>query len=105
MRRAKAQRPSGCKSHRLSLIAPAGCYRSGGGGNETDGAFETHVPLAEDKIDLESCILMLPQTIPQAAPVGGTEPVVVGSSGETVVLRQLRHRAADWACAYREACR
>jgi hypothetical protein len=56
----------------------------------TDGKFEV-VPakvrfktvVAEDEIDLESGFLMLPQTIPQPAPVGGTEPVIVGPGGET----------------------
>jgi len=37
--------PSGCKSHPANSIAPAGSYRSGGGGNEAVGAFETHAPL------------------------------------------------------------
>jgi hypothetical protein len=37
--------PSGCKSRPANSVAPAGSYRSGGGGNETAGAFETHVPL------------------------------------------------------------
>ncbi len=32
---------SGCKSHPANSVAPAGSYRSGGGGNETVGAFET----------------------------------------------------------------
>jgi len=37
--------PVGANPTRPSLIAPAGSYRSGGGGNETVGAFETSVPL------------------------------------------------------------
>ncbi len=36
--------PSGCKSRPANWVAPAGSYRSGGGGNEAVGAFETHVP-------------------------------------------------------------
>src|SRR6516162_812983 len=36
--------PSGCKSRPANSVAPAGSYRSGGGGNEAVGAFETHVP-------------------------------------------------------------
>ena len=31
---------SGCKSHPANSVAPAGSYRSGGGGNEAAGAFE-----------------------------------------------------------------
>src|SRR4051795_10220045 len=30
----------GCKSHPANSVAPAGSYRSGGGGNEAAGAFE-----------------------------------------------------------------
>jgi hypothetical protein len=37
--------PSGCKSRPANSVAPAGSYRSGGGGNETVEAFETYVPL------------------------------------------------------------
>src|SRR3954447_3840770 len=37
--------PVGASPTRPSLITPAGGYRSGGGGNEAVGAFETHVPL------------------------------------------------------------
>src|SRR5205823_8653706 len=37
--------PVGASPTRPSLIAPAGSYRSGGGGNEAVGAFETSVPL------------------------------------------------------------
>ena len=37
--------PSGCKSRPANSVAPAGSYRSGGGGNEAVGAFETNVPL------------------------------------------------------------
>lgn len=57
-----------------------------------DGKFEV-VPtkvrfkatVAEDEIDLESGFLMLPQTIPQAAPaVGGMEPVIVNPGGTAV---------------------
>ncbi len=36
--------PSGCKSRPANSVAPAGSYRSGGGGNEAVGASETHVP-------------------------------------------------------------
>jgi hypothetical protein len=36
--------PVGASPIRPSLIAPAGSHRSGGGGNEAVGAFETHVP-------------------------------------------------------------
>ena len=36
--------PSGCKSHPANSVAPAGSYRSGGGGNEAVGAFETKAP-------------------------------------------------------------
>lgn len=39
--------------------------------------------VAEDEIDLESGFLMLPQTIPQPAPVGGSEPVTVVPGGES----------------------
>src|SRR5215210_1240406 len=35
---------SGCKSRPANWVAPAGSYWSGGGGNETVGAFETNVP-------------------------------------------------------------
>jgi hypothetical protein len=35
---------SGCKSRPANWVAPAGSYRSGGGGNEAVGAFETQVP-------------------------------------------------------------
>lgn len=42
VRREKALFPSGCKSHPANSVAPAGSYRSGGGGNEAVGAFETH---------------------------------------------------------------
>src|ERR1700682_2198755 len=38
--------PVGASPTRPSLIAPAGSYRSGGGGNEAAGAFETDVPLS-----------------------------------------------------------
>src|SRR3954451_4299852 len=37
--------PVSASPTRPSLIAPAGSYRSGGGGNEAVGAFETSVPL------------------------------------------------------------
>lgn len=40
VRRDKARIFSGCKSHPANSVAPAGSYRSGGGGNETAGAFE-----------------------------------------------------------------
>ena len=36
--------PVGASPTRPSLIAPAGSYRSGGGGNEAVGASETNVP-------------------------------------------------------------
>jgi hypothetical protein len=36
---------SGCNSHPAIWVAPAGSYRSGGGGNEAVGAFETNVSL------------------------------------------------------------
>jgi hypothetical protein len=36
---------SGCKSRPANSVAPAGSYRSGGGGNEAVGAFEKRVPL------------------------------------------------------------
>jgi hypothetical protein len=39
--------------------------------------------VAEDEIDLESGFLLLPQSIPQPAPVGGTEPVIVEPGEET----------------------
>ena len=45
VRREKAAFPSGCKSRPANSVAPAGSSRSGGGGNEAVGAFETHVPL------------------------------------------------------------
>jgi hypothetical protein len=55
----------------------------------TDGKFQVALTkvrfkavVADDEIDLESGFLMLPQTIPQPAPVGGTEPVVVAPGGE-----------------------
>src|ERR1700687_5170036 len=38
--------PVGASPTRPSLIAPAGSYRSGGGGNEAAGAFETYVPFS-----------------------------------------------------------
>src|SRR3954451_14578247 len=38
--------PVGVSPTRPSLIAPAGSYRSGGGGNEAVGAFETDVPFS-----------------------------------------------------------
>jgi hypothetical protein len=41
----KAVFPSGCKSRPANSVVPAGSYRSGGGGNEAVGAFETSVPL------------------------------------------------------------
>jgi hypothetical protein len=37
--------PSGCKSYPANSVAPAGSYRSGGGGNKAVGAFETNAPL------------------------------------------------------------
>ena len=40
VRRDKVRIFSGCKSHPANSVAPAGSYRSGGGGNETAGAFE-----------------------------------------------------------------
>jgi hypothetical protein len=40
VRREKVWSSSGCKSHPANSVAPAGSYRSGGGGNETTGAFE-----------------------------------------------------------------
>ena len=40
MRREKARVFSGCKSRPATLVAPAGSNRSGGGGNETAGAFD-----------------------------------------------------------------
>ena len=40
MRREKARIFSGCKSRPATLVAPAGSNRSGGGGNETAGAFD-----------------------------------------------------------------
>jgi hypothetical protein len=43
--------------------------------------FKTTV--ADDEIDLESGFLMLPQAIPQQAPVGGAEPVVMVPGGES----------------------
>ena len=39
-RRDKVWLSGGCKSHPANSVAPAGSYRSGGGGNETAGAFE-----------------------------------------------------------------
>ena len=41
----KAVSSSGCRSRPANSVAPAGSYRSGGGGNEAVGAFETHVSL------------------------------------------------------------
>ena len=38
--------PVGASPTRPSLIAPAGSYRSGGGGNEAVGAFEKHAPFS-----------------------------------------------------------
>ena len=40
VRRGKAWIFSGCKSRPATLVAPAGSNRSGGGGNETAGAFD-----------------------------------------------------------------
>ena len=40
VRRDKVWIFSGCKSHPANSVAPAGSYRSGGGGNEAAGAFE-----------------------------------------------------------------
>jgi hypothetical protein len=40
VRREKVWLFSGCKSHPANSVAPAGSYRSGGGGNEAAGAFE-----------------------------------------------------------------
>ena len=40
VRRAKVWFFSGCKSRPANSVAPAGSYRSGGGGNETAEAFE-----------------------------------------------------------------
>lgn len=40
VRREKVWSFSGCKSHPANSVAPAGSYRSGGGGNEAAGAFE-----------------------------------------------------------------
>jgi hypothetical protein len=40
VRREKARVFSGCKSRPATLVAPAGSNRSGGGGNETAGAFD-----------------------------------------------------------------
>ena len=40
MRRGKARIFSGCKSRPATLVVPAGSNRSGGGGNETAGAFD-----------------------------------------------------------------
>jgi len=40
VRRAKVWFFSRCKSHPANSVAPAGSYRSGGGGNEAAGAFE-----------------------------------------------------------------
>ncbi len=55
----------------------------------TDGKFQVALTkvrfkavVAEDEIDLESGFLMLPQSIPQPAPAGGTEPVIVAPGGE-----------------------
>jgi len=39
-RREKVWLSSGCKSHPANSVAPAGSYRSGGGGNEAAEAFE-----------------------------------------------------------------
>src|SRR4051812_23827148 len=39
VRRDKVRISSGCKSHPANSVAPAGSYRSGGGGNEAVGAF------------------------------------------------------------------
>jgi hypothetical protein len=41
VRREKVWLSSGCKSHPANSVAPAGSYRSGGGGNEVAEAFET----------------------------------------------------------------
>jgi hypothetical protein len=41
VRRDKSWIFCGCKSHPANWIAPAGSYRSDGGGNEAVGAFET----------------------------------------------------------------
>src|SRR5258708_27818308 len=40
VRREKVWLFSGCKSHPANSVAPAGSYRSGGGGNKAAGAFE-----------------------------------------------------------------
>jgi prepilin-type N-terminal cleavage/methylation domain-containing protein len=40
VRRDKVRISSGCNSHPANSVAPAGSYRSGGGGNEAAGAFE-----------------------------------------------------------------
>jgi hypothetical protein len=45
VRREKSRIFRGCNSHPANWVAPAGSYRSGGGGNEAVGAFETHAPL------------------------------------------------------------
>src|SRR3954452_24364038 len=42
---ARQRHPSECKSRPANSVAPAGSYRSGGGGNEAVGAFETRVAL------------------------------------------------------------
>jgi hypothetical protein len=56
----------------------------------TDGKFQVaptkvrfKTVVAEDEIDLESGFLMLPQTIPELAPAGDTEPVTVVPGGES----------------------
>lgn len=40
VRRGKVWSFNGCKSRPANSVAPAGSYRSGGGGNEAAGAFE-----------------------------------------------------------------
>jgi hypothetical protein len=45
VRREKSRIFSGCNSHPANWVAPAGSYRSGGGGNEAVEAFENNVPL------------------------------------------------------------
>ena len=93
VRRDKVWSSSGCKSHPANSVAPAGSYRSGGGGNEAAGAFEKNGSCkrlgefagrnaSERRAGLESA------NVEADPPVNRGRPQLLGNGGSRLAKRQ-----------------
>src|ERR1700758_2165362 len=81
--------PVGASPTRPSLIAPAGSYRSGGGGHEAAGAFETDVPFGGAG-SRQAVTRSEPRAGLESFHVGADPPVIRGRPPSPVKTEGLR---------------